>query len=110
MNPVDECTRPLARPEDLGPKSTWQKGPAFLSRPRDQWPLTVVSSGEGIPPEEMKDKKVVAPELVNYVEMIMQTQEGKDPNKLKNWRGTVGHQPSLQKVSLTPLILFTERL
>ena len=37
-NPADMVTRPT-KPEDLGTKSEWQTGPAFLRGPRSSWPI-----------------------------------------------------------------------
>ena len=63
----------------------WQKGPAFLNQPRDEWPLTQVSSGEGIPSEELKIKKPTHPDLVFYVARVMSTEVSQGSHKLKDW-------------------------
>ena len=57
INPIDICTRPSARAEELGSGSVWQKGPSFLLADRPTWPLTQVTGGEGIPKEELKEVK-----------------------------------------------------
>ncbi|XP_043192676.1 uncharacterized protein LOC122366428 [Amphibalanus amphitrite] len=38
-NPADMLTRPT-RPCQIGPESVWQRGPAFLSLPIEQWPIS----------------------------------------------------------------------
>ena len=82
INPVDICTRPLAKPEDLGPKSIWQKGPHFLMLDRSQWPLTVVTQGDGLPPEELKTTKPPSKELVKYVSTVMNIQVASSASRL----------------------------
>ena len=85
LNPVDLCTRPLAKPDDLGPKSTWQKGPDFLSLERELWPLTHVTQGEGLPPEELKSLKTSPETLLNYVATVMSLSRASDASRLKEW-------------------------
>ena len=38
-NPADMVTRPT-RPSQIGPASMWQRGPKFLSKPLEQWPIS----------------------------------------------------------------------
>ena len=40
LNPADLTIRNHAKPEDLKPNGSWQKGPLFLCEPRNTWPLT----------------------------------------------------------------------
>ena len=40
LNIADLATRDTATPGDIGPKSTWLEGPAFLQKPRHQWPVS----------------------------------------------------------------------
>ena len=67
LNPVDLSTRTNARPADIQPESVWQKGPRFLLKSREEWPLTEVCDGNWIPQEEMKEAKYGSQALVQYV-------------------------------------------
>ena len=55
-NPADLCTRDQAKPEDLGPETPWQKGPPFLSKPREEWPISEPNEEGHIPEAELKTK------------------------------------------------------
>ena len=56
-NISDLGTRRLATIGDLGPDTEWQKGPAYLRRPKGEWKITQEIIVQKIPPEEMKKKK-----------------------------------------------------
>ena len=56
QNPADLLTRGTARLRDIGTNSFHQKGPNFLSSPRDRWPVTRDFVPEEIPDNEMRHK------------------------------------------------------
>ena len=58
LNPADLCTRGTVSLKDIGPGSFHQKGPNFLSFPRESWPVTRDFVPEEVPGEEMRTKKV----------------------------------------------------
>ena len=51
-NPADMVTRPT-RPSLLGPDSIWQRGPKFLSKPVEEWPI---SQALQVQEEELPDR------------------------------------------------------
>ena len=51
-NPADMVTRPT-RPSLLGPDSVWQRGPKFLSKPVEEWPI---SQALQVQEEELPDR------------------------------------------------------
>ena len=59
LNPADLQTRGTAALRDLGPSSFHQKGPYFLSSPREMWPVTRCFVPEEIPEEEIRRKSVI---------------------------------------------------
>ena len=58
QNPADLLTRGTAKLRDIGTGSFHQKGPNFLSSPRDRWPVTRDFVPEEIPDNEMRHKPV----------------------------------------------------
>ena len=58
LNPADLLTRGTARLEDIGTGSFHQKGPNFLSSPRDRWPVTRDFVPVDIPEEEVRHKSL----------------------------------------------------
>ena len=66
-NPADMPTRDKVSWSDLGPDSTWQKGPAYLMGPRMHWPVSreFVSA---IPDSERKMKFVEQQQLKGLTE------------------------------------------
>ena len=58
LNPADLLTRGTARLEDIGTDSFHQKGPNFLSSPRDRWPVTREFVPVEIPFDEIRHKPV----------------------------------------------------
>ena len=58
LNPADIATRPHSVPEDVMEDSVWQSGPAFLSLPRAEWPLSRVFL-DRIPDQELRSPKAV---------------------------------------------------
>ena len=57
-NPVDLPTRNSVTVSQILPGSVWQNGPAYLARPRAEWPFSRDFLNE-VPASEMRDKKVV---------------------------------------------------
>lgn len=51
-NPADLTTKPVAV-KDIGAESMWQRGPAFLYLPEDQWPIKTSFSKEKLEGEMM---------------------------------------------------------
>ena len=82
LNPADLLTRGTASIQDIGPFSFHQKGPKFLSSPRESWPVTRSFVPVDIPEDEVRQKTFVAAlktkvysdffeiKLVNSVEKI----------------------------------------
>ena len=60
LNPADLLTRGTASIQDIGPFSFHQKGPKFLSSPRESWPVTRSFVPVDIPEEEVRQKTFVA--------------------------------------------------
>ena len=56
LNPADVTTRGLAKVEDIGPGSFWQKGPSFLCSRRDIWPVTRDFVRKDLPDDEICSK------------------------------------------------------
>ena len=56
LNPADVTTRGLAKVEDIGPGSFWQKGPSFLCSRRDIWPVTRDFVRKDLPDNEICSK------------------------------------------------------
>ena len=52
INPADICTRDKGRLSHLLPGGQWQKGPPFLTEPRNTWPLIDVNDTKVIPTED----------------------------------------------------------
>ena len=65
LNPADICTRDTGKISDLLPGSTWQKGPQFLQKPLEDWPLKNIENNQAIPAEEMKRVNTVQ-HIENY--------------------------------------------
>jgi hypothetical protein len=59
LNPADLQTRGTAVRKDLGPSSFHQKGPYFLSSPREMWPVTRCFVPVEIPEDEVRRKDVI---------------------------------------------------
>ena len=76
LNPADIPTRGDTMLKDIGPLSLWQKGPNFLSSPRDQWPVTRDFVRVSIPDEERRQVKAIASAAFNTVII-------KDPQSLE---------------------------
>ena len=51
QNPADVATRPGVKARDVMAGSLWLKGPAFLTKPREDWPLSVPADDLGVIPE-----------------------------------------------------------
>ena len=56
LNPADVATRGLAKVDDIGPGSFWQKGPSFLCSRRDIWPVTRDFVRKELPADEICSK------------------------------------------------------
>ena len=56
LNPADILTRGTAKLNDITLNTTWQRGPKFLSLPRERWPVTrdCISRTEKIPKDELR--------------------------------------------------------
>ena len=82
LNPADLLTRGTASIRDIGPDSFHQKGPKFLSSPREKWPVSRSFVPVPVPADEVRQKTFFAAlktkvysdffaiELVNAVERI----------------------------------------
>ena len=57
-NPAYLATRGLAKLEDLGPGSFWQKGPSFLCSRRALWPVTRDFTRKEVPEIEVRGKPI----------------------------------------------------
>ena len=49
LNPADLGTRGLAREDQVGTDSVWMKGPSFLMKERQEWPICVPEDDGSIP-------------------------------------------------------------
>ena len=58
LNPADLLTRGTVKIEDIGPNSFHQKGPNFLSSPRDRWPVTRDFVPVEVPEVEVRHKSL----------------------------------------------------
>ena len=58
LNPADLCTRGTVSIKDIGPGSFHQKGPNFLSSPRESWPVTRDFVPVEVPGDEMRSKRL----------------------------------------------------
>jgi hypothetical protein len=57
FNVADIATHPGAGLSDLGPDSVWQKGPSFLARRRDLWPVSRDFIKKEVPDAELRTKR-----------------------------------------------------
>ena len=58
QNPADLLTRGTASIKDIGPGSFHQKGPNFISFPRDKWPVSRSFVPVEIPGDEVRSKEI----------------------------------------------------
>lgn len=76
MNPADLLTR-VTRPEELQSNSTWQRGPEFLSRSIDEWPL------RKDPVEDLPDRIEVT---VVHTRSVVENVDVIDVNKFSSFK------------------------
>ena len=57
FNVADMATHPGVSLSDLGPDSVWQRGPSFLARRRDLWPVSRDFVKKEVPDDELRTKR-----------------------------------------------------
>ena len=73
LNVADLATRGDSKLVEIGPGSLWQKGPEFLRKPRNMWPVTSEFKHEALPKDETKEVPhlLVAGAVVNEKKQSM---------------------------------------